>query len=39
MSLLKYGLYKWKLQELRNVTGYALDDWGEDWVHATVLEI
>jgi hypothetical protein len=28
MSLLKYGLPKWKLPELGNLTGYALDDWG-----------
>lgn len=28
MSLLKYGLYKGKLPELGNLTGYALDDWG-----------
>jgi hypothetical protein len=38
MSSLKYGLYKWKLPELGNLTGYALDYWGGHSVHAAVLE-
>jgi hypothetical protein len=39
MSSLKWGLYKWELPELGNLTGYALDDWGGHLVHAAVLEI